>query len=76
MTYMGVQSLITLVSHIFFICLAFWALQSLRTDTWIRKYHIPQARLLYVLVAIALGYTVSSFFIEFILSSQNLMYLL
>jgi uncharacterized integral membrane protein (TIGR02327 family) len=75
MAYMGVQSLITLVSHIFFICLTFWAMQSLRTDTWIRKYHIPQARMLYVLIAIAIGYNVSSFFIEFLLSSQNLMYL-
>lgn len=75
MTYIGVQSLITLISHIFFICMAFWALQSIRTDTWIKKYHIPQARLLYVFLAIVIGYNVSSFFIEFILSSQNLIHL-
>lgn len=75
MTYMGVQSMIVLISHVFFIGMAFWALQALRTDSWIRKYHIPQARLLYIFFAIAIGYTVSSFFIEFITASQNLIYL-
>lgn len=71
----GIHSLIALISHIFFICMTFWALQSLRTDTWIKKYHIPQARLLYIFLAIAIGYNVSSFFIEFILDSQNLLHL-
>lgn len=75
MTHMGIQSLIVLVSHVFFIGMTFWALQALRTDTWIRKYHIHQARLLYIFVSIAIGYSVSSFFIEFILASQNLIFL-
>lgn len=75
MTYMGVQSLITLMSHVFFVCLTFWALQSLRTDKWFRKYSNTQARLLYVLISVAVGYTVSSFFMEFVLHSQNLMHL-
>ncbi|OJF91573.1 DUF1146 family protein [Alkalibacterium sp. 20] len=70
------QSIVNLVSHMFFILVAFWAMQALKTDRLIRKYHIPQARTLYVLISIALGYTASSFFIDFILSIQNLFYLI
>lgn len=75
MAYFGAEALINLISHIFFICITFWSLQALRTDQIIKKYHIPQARLLYVFLSIAIGYTVSSFFLEFILSSRNLIYL-
>ncbi|GAA0361468.1 DUF1146 family protein [Alkalibacterium iburiense] len=73
MSLITLQSIIHLISHIFFILIAFWSLQSLRTDALIKKYHIPQARTLYILVAIALGYTVSQFFIDFILSIQNVL---
>jgi len=75
MTYFGIQSLLTIISHVFFISMTFWAMQSLRTDSWIKKNHIPQARLLYIFISIAIGYTVSSFFLEFINSSQNLLLL-
>lgn len=75
MTFIGLQSLITIISHITFILITFWALQGLRTDSWIKKYHIQQARVLYILLSIAIGYTVSSFIIDFILSSQNLVQL-
>jgi len=69
------QSLVNLVSHVFFILVAFWAMQALKTDVLIKKYHIPQARTLYILISIAVGYTASSFFIDFILSIQNLFFL-
>lgn len=75
MTYFGIQSLLALICHTFFVCMTFWAMKSLRTDTWIKKHHIPQARVLYIFLSIAIGYTVSSFFIEFIASSQSLMHL-
>ncbi|GAB2481528.1 DUF1146 family protein [Alkalibacterium psychrotolerans] len=72
MTIIAMQSIVQLVSHVFFVMVAFWALQALRTDALLKKYHIPQARTLYILVAIAIGYTASNFFIDFILSIQNL----
>ncbi|WP_220727414.1 DUF1146 family protein [Marinilactibacillus psychrotolerans] len=72
MTFIGIQSLITIISHITFILITFWALQGLRTDSLIKKYHIQQAKILYIFLSIAIGYTVSSFFI---LSSQNLVQL-
>lgn len=70
------QSIVNLVSHVFFILVAFWAMQALKTDRLIRKYHIPQARTLYIMISIGLGYTVSQFFVDFILSIQNLFYLI
>ncbi len=73
MSLITLQSMINLVSHIFFILVAFWALQALRTDMLIKKHHIPQARTLYILVAIAVGYTTSQFFIDFILYIQNVL---
>lgn len=76
MTLVALQSVVNLISHIFFIMIAFWSLQALRTDTFIKKYHIPQARTLYILLAIAIGYSVSNFFIDFILSIQNLFFFL
>ncbi|WP_028273496.1 DUF1146 family protein [Atopococcus tabaci] len=75
MTYIGVQSVIELMSHFFFIFMTFWAMKGLRTDVWLKKNHIPQGRILYLFISIAMGYTVSNFFIDLILSSQNLLYL-
>ncbi|GEK88309.1 DUF1146 family protein [Alkalibacterium putridalgicola] len=69
------QSLVNLVSHVFFVLVVFWAMQALKTDVLIKKHHIPQARTLYIVISIAVGYTVSNFFIDFILSIQNLFFL-
>lgn len=76
MNFIGIQAAGTLISHIVFILLTFWALQAVRVEKIIRKYHVNQAKVLYLLVSIAIGYLVSTFFIEFILSSQNLLFLL
>ncbi|MBM6614414.1 DUF1146 domain-containing protein [Desemzia sp. RIT804] len=76
MNFIGIQAAGTLISHIIFILLTFWALQAVRVEKIIRKYHVSQAKVLYLLVSIAIGYLVSTFFIEFILSSQNLLFLL
>ena len=70
------QSVVDLISHVFFILVAFWALQAFKTDVVIKKNHIPQSQTLYILISIALGYTASNFFLEFILSIQNLFFLI
>ncbi len=71
----GWQSLLQIISHFIFIFLTFWAMDALHIEKWIKKGHRQQARMLYVLAAIAIGYNVSSFVLEIILSSQNLMLL-
>ena len=75
MNFIGIQAAGTLLSHIIFILLTFWALQAVRVEKVIRKLHVNQAKVLYLFVSIAIGYLVSSFFMEFILSSQNLIFL-
>lgn len=76
MDYLLSFSLLKLLSHMVFVLFAFWALKALRIEKWIRKGHIREARLLYFFLAIALGYTVSSFFLEFIEISRNVGFLL
>lgn len=74
MEFIRLQSLLRLVSHVFFIGLSFWAIQSLRIDELFKKYRVQQIRMLYLLVSIALGFTISDFFLDFITHSQNLIY--
>ncbi|UJF16553.1 DUF1146 family protein [Jeotgalibaca sp. MA1X17-3] len=76
MDYILSFSLLTLLSHMVFIFLAFWALKALMIEKWIRKGHVREARLLYFFLAIALGYTVSSFFLNFIEISQSVSFLI
>lgn len=67
--------ILEIISHMVFIFLSFWALRATRIEMWIRKNKIPQARLLYFFTAIALGYNVSSFFLEFTSLSRSLAFL-
>ena len=75
MNYIGTQALISLISHMAFTLITFWALKGLMIEKWIKKNHVKQARLLYLFLSIAIGYLVSSFMIEFIVLSKNLLFL-
>jgi uncharacterized integral membrane protein (TIGR02327 family) len=74
MEFIRIQSLVTLISHIFFIGLSFWGLQSLRIQHFFKKNKVQQVRIFYVLLAVALGFILSSFFMDFLTHSQNLIY--
>lgn len=76
MEYIRVQSLITLFSHLFFIGLSYWAVQSVRTEHLFKKNTSQQVRIFLLLLAVGIGYTVSSFFLEFMTYSQNLFFFL
>ena len=67
-----VFGLLELFSHMLFIFLSFYAMKAVRIESWIRKNHVPEARVLYVLLSIALGYTCSSFFLDFLQVSRSL----
>ncbi|WP_416353047.1 DUF1146 family protein [Agrilactobacillus fermenti] len=75
MKYVGIQAIYTVTSHIFFIVLSFWAIQSLRFDQIVKRDHIPQAQLILVFIAIAIGYNVSSFFISLVEQAHNFIFL-
>jgi uncharacterized integral membrane protein (TIGR02327 family) len=70
----GVDAILRLVSHFIFIYLSWWALQAFRIDTLFKKgnQHNNQIRFIYLFLAIAIGFTVSSFFLEFLSLSRNL----
>ncbi|QED49705.1 DUF1146 family protein [Cytobacillus dafuensis] len=68
----GQQALLSIISHLVFIALSWWALQALRIDQILRPNHVIQARVLYILLSIAIGSTVSNFFLDYLLWSKQL----
>lgn len=76
MKIIAIQSFIQLASRVFFIVVTLWAVKGIRTDQWLKKQHIFQGQVLMLFGAIAIGYTVGSFFVDLIFASQDLLYLL
>ncbi|MBU5364930.1 DUF1146 family protein [Enterococcus devriesei] len=68
----GIDALVRIVSHFAFIYLAFWALRSLRIENLFKSFKETQVRLTLMMLAIALGYTCSNFFLEIILLCKNI----
>lgn len=60
----GFEALIRVISHFSFVYLAFWSLQAIRYEQWFKQTNVTQIRLMLTLVAIVIGYTASSFFLE------------
>ncbi|WP_102693084.1 DUF1146 family protein [Rummeliibacillus pycnus] len=71
----GQNALIGIVSHIFFIGITFYALQALMYEKVFKKNHVFQIQLLFILLSIAIGSTVSNFFITFTTWSRQLPFL-
>ena len=72
MQFYGVDAMVRIVSHLLFIYITFWTLQSIRLDQFFKMHHNRQVRLLLVFFSIVIGFTVSSFFLEFIALCRNL----
>lgn len=68
----GIGAMIRIVSHFAFIYLAFWALKSLRVENLFKAYHVQQVRMGIMMIAIALGFTCSNFFLEIIALCRNI----
>lgn len=68
----GQQALLSILIHIVFIALSWWALQSLNFEKFLRKNRVFQARVLYVLLAIIMGSIVSNFLLDYLSWSQQL----
>ncbi|MFE8701831.1 DUF1146 family protein [Cytobacillus sp. FJAT-54145] len=68
----GQQAMLSIISHLIFITLAWWALQSLNYEKFLRANHIFQARVLFIMLSIVIGSTVSNFFLDYLLWSQQL----
>lgn len=68
----GQQALISIISHLIFIVITWWALQGLNIEKFIKPNQVLQARLLLILLTIAIGSIVSNFFLDYLLWSQQL----
>lgn len=68
----GQQALISIISHLIFIAIAWWALQALNFEKMLRPNRVFQARLLFILLSIVIGSGVSNFFLNYLLWSQQL----
>lgn len=68
----GVQSLISILSHLLFISITWWALQAIHYEKWMKPNRVIQMRLLLILVTIAIGSAVSNFFLDYLFLSQRL----
>jgi len=73
--YIGQQALISIISHIFFTGVSFYALRAVMFDKWIAKHHVLQAQILYIFLSIVIGTSVSNFFLEISAWSRQLPYL-
>lgn len=69
---LGQQALLSIIVHLVFIALAWWALQALRFDQILRPNRVFQARVLYILLSITIGSAVSNFFLDYLLMSRQL----
>lgn len=72
MQYYGVDAVVRIICHMMFIYVSFWAMQSIRIDQFFKGHQTSQVRLLIVFFSIVIGYTVSSFFLEFLALCRNL----
>ncbi|NEU03194.1 DUF1146 domain-containing protein, partial [Escherichia coli] len=72
---LGQQAAIGIVVHLIFIAVTWWALQAVNIDPLIKKGKVVQARLLMILLTIAIGTAVANFFLDYLNYSQQLPYL-
>ncbi|ALS01156.1 hypothetical protein ATZ33_07165 [Enterococcus silesiacus] len=72
MQFFGIDAVIRIICHMMFIYVSFWAMQSIRIEQFFKAHQTSQVRLLIVLFSIVIGYTVSSFFLEFLALCRNL----
>ncbi|MFJ7726077.1 DUF1146 family protein [Neobacillus sp. NPDC097160] len=68
----GQIAMLSILSHLVFIAISWWALQAIRLDKLLRPNHVFQARLLYILLAIFIGSSVSNFFLDYLQWSRQL----
>lgn len=68
----GQQAMISIISHLFFIVITFWALGALNFEKLLKPNRVLQARVLYILITIAIGSAISNFFLDYLLWSKQL----
>lgn len=75
MNSIGITAIVSMFSHVLFIYIAWVSLQALNVEKFVRKHKVTEARLFFILVAIALGTLVSNFVLDILRWSQDLIFL-
>ena len=70
----GEQAIIAILANVFFIGISFYALQALMIEKFIKKNHVFQTQLFYILTSIVIGSTVANFFLNLTSWSNQLQY--
>ena len=73
--FIGEQAVMAILVNIFFIGISFYALQCVMVDKFIKKNHVFQAQLLFMLMSIVIGSLVANFFLNLTSWSTQLQYL-
>nr|UMU04405.1 DUF1146 domain-containing protein [Staphylococcus aureus] len=76
MDYIGQYAVIHLVLHVVCICIAYWALQSIRLDQFFKTGYATQLQVCMIFVAILLGTAVSNFIVDLLQYSTQVKYLI
>ncbi len=71
----GQQAVLHIVVNVFFIGITWWALQSFRFDLFVKEPNGPKAKVLLIIVTIAIAQLVSQFFLDYFNSTQMLRFL-
>lgn len=74
-TMLGQNAIFSLASHIFFIAITFYGLQSLQYSQLFKKNHVFQTQLILVLISIAVGGMASNVFLDFTQWARQLGYI-
>lgn len=69
---LNVQSLLKLISYLFFISISFWSIQGLMFYKYMTIKNENRIKLLIILLSVVIGYVSSSFFLDLISSIKEL----
>ncbi|QTN00853.1 DUF1146 domain-containing protein [Sediminibacillus dalangtanensis] len=72
---LGQEALISMISHLIFIIITWRVLQGINLEPLIKKGRVMEANILLMFITIAIGTTVSRFFLDFLQWSQQLIFL-
>ncbi|WP_053218102.1 DUF1146 family protein [Virgibacillus senegalensis] len=72
---LGQEALISMISHLVFIIITWRVLQGINLDPLLKKGRVFEGTILLIFVTIAIGTTVSRFFLDFLQWSQQLIFL-
>ncbi|MCC3662463.1 DUF1146 family protein, partial [Staphylococcus haemolyticus] len=76
MDYIGQFAIVHLILHVLCICIAYWALNSLKLDQFFKKGYATQVQVCLMFLAVLLGTAVSNFLIDLLQFSTQVKFFL